>query len=99
MRTPSPRQRDAGLQKVSRLTRWIAAGSAAAAGAFALAVAQHRPSAAAGTRSSGSTVPNDPAPPSELGPDDGAQAPTQLTPPVQAPQPAVGSGQVTTGAS
>jgi hypothetical protein len=99
MRQTSPRQRDAGLQKVSRLTRWIAAASAAAAGAFALVVAQHRPSAAAGVRPPSGPAPTDTVPPSAQPGDDGAQPAPELSPPAQAPQPATGFSQATSGAS
>jgi hypothetical protein len=59
-----PTDRDRGLRRVSRLTRWLTAGAAAAVGVLSALVAQAVPgsSGTASTTSSGSAAPTQAAP-------------------------------------
>jgi len=84
--------RDSGLSRVSRITRWTAAGGMALAGTFAVMMAKAQPgrintqpSSAAQQQSTPSTA---------LTQDDAG-----LQPPVLAPAPSSGTGQVVSGGS
>jgi len=95
------RARTQGLQRVSRLTAWMAGGAVVVSGAFVallarphLSTAQTRTPLGAG----GATTTLDP-----FGGggsvDDGGAAAQPLNPPVQAPLPSAGPAQVSSGAS
>ena len=104
MRSHDPRQRDQGLARVSRITRWTAAVSAVAAGAFAIAAARphlpkvHLPSvggaANPGDGAGSGDVQANGGSTGQVSPDNGG-----LVPPSQAPAPSYGGGAVSSGAS
>jgi hypothetical protein len=93
----STASRDLGLRRVSRLTRWLAAGGVAFTGMFAVMVAKAQPGKSATTGSqAASQVQTSPSA-------DSGQPSSQDNPGLQAPQlPPVatgGSGQVVSGGS
>jgi hypothetical protein len=95
---PRGSDRDRGLRRVSNLTRWAAAVAVVLAGVLSAAAAKALPGK---TKSAGqvtpTTVPSSPSSPVEGNGTD--QTNGGLTPPVQPPQPASGSGSVVSGAS
>ncbi len=101
---PDPRavaRRDAGLHRVSRLTRWLVAGSLALTGLFAGLAARAFPghgqqaSAAATTTTTTTTVTGSQSDDSASQDDDSSQ----LQAPAAAPSASGGSGSVTSGGS
>ena len=91
-------RRDEGLRRVSRLTCWVAAGAAAATGAFTLATARLLPGRAKATTASVST--DTPAvAPADQG-DSGVPSPDPgLSPPASAPVPTNLPSRVASGSS
>jgi hypothetical protein len=97
---PSPLSRDQGLDRISRLTRMVAAGALVVAGLFAALVAKAVP---------GKATSNGPAPTtststsSTTAADNGGSAAdnqsTTLAPPVQAPAPSRAPASVSSGGS
>jgi hypothetical protein len=98
---PDPRavaRRDAGLRRVSRLTRWLVAGSLALTGLFAGLAARAFPGHAgqqAGAATTTTTVTGGQSDDSSSQ-DDGSD---QLRAPAAAPSASGGSGSVTSGGS
>lgn len=97
---PDPRavaRRDAGLRRVSRLTRWLVAGSLALTGLFAGLAARafpgHSQQASAATTTTTVTSSQSDDSSSQ---DDGSD---QLQAPAAAPSASSGSGSVTSGGS
>ena len=89
MGLPDKESRDAGLRRVSRATRWFAAGAAGLVGAFSFYASRSLPGVNRSSATDGASPPVvEPAPvPSTLFPSSGASAlPSQTLPPVtQAP--------------
>lgn len=71
--------RDSGLQRVSRLTRWLVAGSVAAVGVISAVVAQALPGSSGGA-TTGTGSGTTPAAPSPISPP--ATSPTTTSPSV-----------------
>ncbi|HZD67010.1 MAG TPA: hypothetical protein VE152_13000 [Acidimicrobiales bacterium] len=86
-------ERDAGLVRLRRATRWVTAGALGLAGGFSLLVAQALPG-----HSSPATSPPQPAgtstraPTTTAGSSPALQPPTQAPTPTQAPAPVVSGG-------
>lgn len=78
---PSPIQRDHGLDRIARATRWMTASAFAFAGIFTVALAKTIPGKSAAP-SAGSTTTPTPAATDGSSSDDQA---SNLAPPVQAP--------------
>lgn len=105
----STTSRDAGLRRVSHLTRWAVAAAVVAAGAFSAAAARAVPGKAKASGTAGGAVSPQSSPvdsgaavtPSDPSPADGssAQAGDGLSAPSQAPRHSRGSGSVSSGAS
>ena len=94
-------KRDAGLRRITAMTRRIFIGALAATGVFAaLAAHSFAGKASRATASSqGPTSPADPAsPPTTQAPSDDTQ-PYYFQPPQQVPQPSYGYGHVRSGGS
>jgi hypothetical protein len=94
---PSPLSRDQGLDRISRVTRLVAAGALVVAGLFAALVAKAVPGKATSNGSTATT------PPTTAGADYGGSAAdnqsTTLAPPVQAPAPSRAPASVSSGGS
>ena len=98
--------RSRGLQRVNRLTGWLAAGALAVSGAFVALLARPHATSAASHPHLGSgvgqvtTTTLDPFAGQDGGPvDDGGVSTQPLAPPTQAPLPTVNQGQVSSGGS
>jgi hypothetical protein len=99
---PSPRTRDAGVRRVSRLTRWALAGAVGVSAAVSFVVAKATTSGATsrGSSSAPTPVPGGSSAPVVIGPATGDGAGTGLQPPVTAPvQQSGGGGVATSGGS
>lgn len=100
--SPDPRavdRRDAGLRRVSRLTRWLLAGSLALTGMFAALAARAFPgqgSQQAGSAVTTTTVTGNQSDDSSSQDEDDS---SQLQAPAAAPSASGGSGSVTSGGS
>ena len=99
------RRRDAGLRRVSRLTRWLLAGALALTGAFS-AIAAHsfpgttgnRATSSAGTDQSSQSSQSSQTTDSGSGQSDDDASPA-LQPPSSTPSAGAGLGSVTSGGS
>jgi hypothetical protein len=97
--------RSRGLQRVNRLTGWLAAGALAVSGAFVALLARPHTTAAASHPPAGSgagevtTTTLDPYAGQYGGSVDGGGSAQPLAPPTQAPLPTVNQGQVSSGGS
>jgi hypothetical protein len=96
--------RRAGLQRVTRVTGWLAAGALVASGAFVALLA--RPTATSAARTTTPPGPSTSTPaaggdgtPTTLGGDQGGSVGPALSPPVQVPQATQAPAQVTSGQS
>jgi hypothetical protein len=96
----SPRHRDAGLRRITRLTRWVTSVSVLAAGGFSILAAR----AHAGVRTVRTAVPGSPAPAPGTAPVQSVPvqpvpvqpaATTATDPPATAPAPATAPTQAT----
>ena len=102
---PAQLTRDQGLARVSRTTRWVAAGALVVAGMFTALVARATPGRATTTTpAAGSTPSTTPAPastgdPGTAGSASPDQTTTTLSPPVQAPAPSQAPAAVSSGGS
>jgi hypothetical protein len=101
MSAPSPRSREQGLRRLSRLTAWVAAGAIAATGLIAAAAADALPGRS--SSSSGSTVQGgqsgsgDASTTTTVTPPDGSSDSSGLQPAAQVPVPTGRSHHVVSG--
>ena len=97
---PDPRamaRRDAGLRRVSRLTRWLLAGSLALTGMFAALAARAFPGQ--GSQQAGGAVTTTTTVTSSQSDDSAQDDSSQLQAPATTPSASGGSGDVTSGGS
>jgi hypothetical protein len=99
-------RRDEGLQRVSRLTRWIAGASIVTAGVFSAIAARALPGKSNPAAQQPSQLPSQPAGETSQGQESPAvtdsgssQGNDTLVPPTVPPAPTRGSGSVSSGAS
>jgi hypothetical protein len=90
-------QRDAGLHRVSRLTRWLLAGALALTAAFSAIAARALPGQAANHAST--TASTDQSSRTDTSSSDQSAGDSALQPPTSSPSASGGSGSVTSGGS
>jgi hypothetical protein len=89
-------QRDAGLRRVSRLTRWLLAGALALTAGFSAIAARSVSGSGGADQASSTTVTDDSRQSGTSGSDDSSST---LQAPSNAPSASGGSGSVTSGGS